>query len=85
MGGAMDYLQSHAAGIGALIGGLSFLGVVLWGIFKLAVEQATGPRFTKLEQGVSGIATDVILLKQGQESINKRLDRIEFLLERERV
>lgn len=88
----IDYFQSHAAGISALIGLLSFLGLVLWGVFRIAVQQVTAPRFSSLEQGQAELKTNVALLVQGQESLNKgqdainqRLDRIEALLTRERV
>lgn len=88
----IDYFQTHAASISALLAVLSFAGFILWGIFKLAVEYATAPRFTKLEQGQTKIEQGQADLKQGQEflsqevaRINQWLDRIETLLSRERV
>ena len=81
----IDYFQTHAAGISTLLAVLSLAGVILWGIFKLAVQQATAPKFAKLEQGQVGLKQGQEVLSKDVARINQRLDRIETLLSCERV
>lgn len=75
----IDYFQTHAAGISALIAVLGIIWAILWPTFQLAAEQVTKKRFDSIDQRFSTVDTQLALLKQNQEQIlegQKQLLRI---------
>lgn len=91
----IDYFQSHAAGIAALVAVLTFAWGFLWSAFKVAVERVTKQRFDTIDQRFNQVDQqfndlksegkdrdkEIALLKLGQERIISDIGDIKRLLE----